>query len=91
MPDSEEDDQDVLKVASEIERYLQGKGQVADTLEGIAQWWLLRQRLQEEKQRVEKAVCYLCHKGLVGERTLPDGTVLYISKSTDEKGGSSSK
>ena len=80
MPENAEDDQEVLRVANEIARYLRERNQVADTLEGIARWWLLKQRLQEEMQRVEKAIQYLCAQGLVSQRTLPDGTVLYIGE-----------
>ena len=84
MPDSEEQDQDVLQVADEIARYLQSREKVADTLDGIAQWWILRQRIQEERQRVERAIHYLCKQGKVIERILPNGTTLYIGKTASE-------
>ncbi len=69
--------EDVAELASEITRYLQNHYCVADTLEGISQWWILRQRLQEERSRVEQAMEYLCTQGIVETHRLPDGAILY--------------
>lgn len=38
------DEQNVIKVADQIADYLRESGYVADTIEGIVQWWLPRQR-----------------------------------------------
>ena len=90
MPGDEEQDEETLRVAGEIARYLQRRKKiaevetVADTLEGISQWWLLRQRLYEEQQRVEKAIRYLCQQGLVEERLQADGKTIYISRSSPQ-------
>lgn len=90
MPGDEEQDEETLRVAGEIARYLQRRKKiaevetVADTLEGISQWWLLRQRLYEEQQRVEKAIRYLCQQGLVEERLQADGRTIYISRSSPQ-------
>ena len=77
QPNSDEIPQDVQLLADEINRYLHEREFVADTLEGISKWWILRQRLQEEHRRVEQAMEYLCAKGVVETRVLPDGVVLY--------------
>lgn len=69
--------EDIQALADEITRYLQNHDCVADTLEGIAQWWILRQRLQEERSRVEQAMNYLCLHGIVAARELPNGVILY--------------
>lgn len=70
---------DIRALAEEIAAYLRERGQVADTLEGIARWWILRQRLHEGQRKVEQAMDYLCAQGLVSIRQLPDGAVLYTS------------
>ena len=68
---------EIEDLAEEITRYLQEHDGVADTLEGVAHWWILRQRLQEEQSKVQQAMDYLCAKGLVKARELPDGEILY--------------
>lgn len=77
-------DEDINELADEITRYLQSREHMADTIEGIAKWWMLRLRLQEETARVEKAINVLHDKGLIQKRVLPDGTVLYSSKKYDD-------
>ena len=67
----------IQELADEISRYLGEREFVADTIEGISQWWILRQRLHEERRRVEQAMNYLCAQGRVATRTLPNGAVLY--------------
>lgn len=73
---------EIKDLAQEITRYLQEHEGVADTLEGVTHWWILRQRLHEEKDRVQQAMDYLCAKGIVSARTLPDGEVLYSATSS---------
>ena len=77
----EEDDPDIQSLAQEIARYLQGREQIADTLDGIVQWWILRQRLHEERRKVERAMAYLYQQGMISTRRLPDGRTLYIGRS----------
>lgn len=69
------DDRGVL--AQEIAKYLAETGTMADTADGIAQWWLTQQRVQEGRKKVEEALDYLVAQGLVTRRVLPDGKVLY--------------
>lgn len=70
---------EIKKLADEIAAYLRDGEQIADTLEGIARWWIMRQRLQEGQRKVAQAMDYLCAQGLVTMRKLPDGVVLYTS------------
>jgi len=67
-------------IANKIQRYLDGKNNAADTLEGLVQWWLIRQSLEEETQKVKQAVEYLVTEGKLIVRKLPDGTDLYKNK-----------
>jgi len=79
------DEQDVEKLADEIADYLQQREVVADTIDGITHWWLMRQRMQERKRQVEQAVECLCDQGLIEKRVMVDGTVLYLSKKNHNK------
>ena len=75
-----EEDPDIQSLAQEIARYLQGREQIADTLDGIVHWWILRQRLHEERRKVERAMAYLYRQGIISMRSLPDGRTLYIGR-----------
>ena len=77
---NDEEEPDIQSLAEEIARYLQGREQVADTLDGILQWWILRQRLHEERRRVERAMAYLHQQGMISIRPLPDGRLLYVGR-----------
>lgn len=76
MPDTN-DEQEIKLIAEQITRYLRTHNNATDTLEGIAQWWLVQQRIYEERQRVQKALDYLCDQGLIRKRTLPNNTNIY--------------
>lgn len=80
MKANDEADPDIQSLAGEIACYLQGREQVADTLEGIVQWWILQQRLHEAHRKVERAMAYLHQQGMISMRTLPDGRTLYIGR-----------
>lgn len=80
-----DEDPDIKALAQEIAHYLQGREHVADTLDGILQWWILRQRLHEERRRVERAVDYLFRQGLISARELPDGRRLYSGRQSDDQ------
>ena len=75
-----DEDQDVKAIAEEIKAYLKSRGHVADTIDGIAHWWVLRQRMHEERIKVERAVEYLCASDLISKHQLADGTVIYGAK-----------
>ena len=70
-------DTNVTKVADEIIRYLNAHANAADTLEGVAQWWISSQRIEESREQVQKALDYLCEKGLVKLTPVVGGHVLY--------------
>lgn len=73
----EHNDEELEALAGEIAIYLRSHNRTADTIEGIAQWWILRLRLQEQSERVKMAVALLYERGLIEERVLPGGKVLY--------------
>ena len=68
----------VHDTAEEISRYLAEHPDAADTLDGIQQWWLFRQRLDESLDLVSRAVEDLIRRGVVERRRLADGTILFV-------------
>jgi hypothetical protein len=63
-----------------ILRYLDAHSDAADTAEGISQWWVARQRYQDSKAAVERALAELVQQNLVKRSTLADGTVIYSKR-----------
>jgi DNA-binding transcriptional ArsR family regulator len=56
--------------------YLREHPRAMDSLEGIAQWWLLRQRVRVSVQLVSRALADLEESGLI-ERIREDGNAMY--------------
>jgi Fe2+ or Zn2+ uptake regulation protein len=76
---SHKSDDDAQAVAAEIVRYLRQHAEAADTVEGVARWWLSRQRYEEAIATVERAMAMLVNRQMVEKHTLPDGTAVYRS------------
>jgi DNA-binding IclR family transcriptional regulator len=55
------------KMAEAILEYLAEHPQASDTLEGIAEWWIMRQQIRVEAARVAKVLRRLTKNGLVEE------------------------
>ena len=64
-------------VALRILDYLSTHPDAQDTAEGIAEWWLLEQRVHNVITDVKKAIAELLAQGLVLERSGRDGRVHY--------------
>jgi hypothetical protein len=73
------DEDKVVNLAGEIQRYLATHPDAADSVDGIRQWWLARMRLEETAMQVQQALDLLVVQGAVVERRMPDGSVLYES------------
>ncbi len=69
----------IEKIASEIKHYLDEHPHAADNIEGITNWWLLRQRLKEHQKNVEEALLLLLTKGSVRQQITDDGSQIYMS------------
>lgn len=70
-------ERNVALVAEEIRRYLASRPDASDTVEGIAKWWITRQRLDESLVVVRMAVDQLVAAGHLSERRRLDGTSIY--------------
>ncbi len=55
----------VRQLSSLILRYLLRHPDARDSVEGIAQWWLLAQRVEDEVENVKEALDLLIQEGLV--------------------------
>jgi len=61
----EEREERVVRVAGEIQQYLETHPQSFDSLEGIATWWVLRQRVHAEVELVRAALEQLESRGVI--------------------------
>jgi hypothetical protein len=70
-----------LKNESPTERqildYLAANPAARDTLRGIAEWWLLKQRIVETTSDVESALANLVASGKLSVQEGPDGQIYY--------------
>ena len=62
----------VKTVAREIEHYLEAHPGAADSLEGIASWWVSRQRIRDELEIVQAALEQLADTGIVSKGQVDD-------------------
>jgi hypothetical protein len=58
-------------IARDILHYLQGHPDAKDTLDGIAQWWLLKEWTERKYFEIEASIARLVSEGLVVERRRP--------------------
>jgi hypothetical protein len=65
------------QVAREIEEHVAAHPDAADTSEGIATWWIGRQRFLEAERTIEMALDRLVAQGRMERRRQPGGAVLY--------------
>jgi len=58
-----------IEIARAILRYLRTHPDAKDTLDGIAQWWLLREWTERRVAEIERAVTFLVTEELVLQTT----------------------
>lgn len=76
---------DVEVVAEAIRAYLRDHPHAADTVEGIARWWLSAAFENPKASCVQHAVEQLVSRGEMTRRILRDGTVIFErNKERDE-------
>ena len=67
----------MAQVCSDILAYVTEHPDAGDTVEGIIQWWLLRQRIKHQESVVKNALAKLVAEGLMIERKGSDGRIRY--------------
>ena len=70
-------DLEIVKIAEEIQGYLKNHPQSVDTVDGVANWWLLRQRYETAVEKVKKALEYLVDMGFLEKVERYGGKTLY--------------
>ena len=70
-------DDQVMDTAGAIIRYLEDRPNAAETVDGVANWWLLRQRYDDSKKVVQRALDYLVDQGEVQKLVTNRGQVVY--------------
>ena len=60
------------QVAAQILDYLKERPQAMDTLEGIAEWWLMRQRIRMDVAMLAHVLRRLTARGVLEELGPPD-------------------
>ena len=56
---------EIVIIAEEIRGYLEKHPNSIDTLDGVANWWLLRQRYESAVEKVKIALEYLINIGVL--------------------------
>lgn len=72
---------------SEILEYLARHPQAQDTVEGIAEWWILEQRAHTSVAQVKAALERLVARGLVAAQTSREGRVFYRAQAAGGRRG----
>ncbi|MEN3329682.1 MAG: hypothetical protein V7638_4489 [Acidobacteriota bacterium] len=71
------DQKEQRELCEYILAYLADNPDAGDTLDGIVEWWLLRQRVKFETRKVSEAVARLVSDGLIEEHAEADSHVIY--------------
>ena len=83
LPQRKVKDEDLDWLANEIRDYLDTHPNAADSVEGVAKWWLRRQRYEQALENVRKALDYLVRQGLVAKSSASNP--VYSLTNTDAK------
>ena len=68
---------EIAVLCREILAFVAARPDARDTLEGIADWWILENRIRREAAKVRLAVGRLVDEGLLVERRGPNGRSHY--------------
>lgn len=77
-------DNEVAFIADAIVRYLEARPAAAETVDGVANWWLRRLFYEESRPIVQRALDYLVATGEVERVVGVGGTITYRKSSTQE-------
>ena len=77
---TQEQKQRIKSVAQEISRYIEKRPNAAETVEGVTNWWISRQRIEESVEVVENALEYLVARDLLVKRSLGRQTLYMKAK-----------
>ncbi|VAX01218.1 hypothetical protein MNBD_GAMMA22-3092 [hydrothermal vent metagenome] len=72
-------DDSTTTLVQQIADYLARHPHAADTVEGIARWWLPQQPGVRSVERVSRSLEYMLKNNLISRRTLSDGREIYTT------------
>lgn len=72
------------EMVRDVLTYLVNNPDAQDTLEGIAEWWLLERKIESRAAKVKEVLAELVAKGLILERRGSDSRLRYLIN-TDSK------
>lgn len=87
IPKGNINDELIESIANEILSYLESHPNSVDNLDGIAKWWLKKQRYHEARSNVKLAVGRLLSAGKIQKTVISQGSVVY-SVSSGSRAGS---
>lgn len=82
------DNELIESIAKEILDYLKTHPNSVDNIDGIAKWWLKKQRFDEARNNVQLAVSLLLSQGKVVKTSIGQGRVVYAVRKPQESGDS---
>lgn len=71
------DSKTMVDLAALILRYISARPDACDTLEGVSDWWLARQRFEDSRADVAAALQWLIDRGQAQAVRAADGHVVY--------------
>jgi len=75
-----------LDVARDVLRYFVRNPEAADTVEGVARWRLLDEKIYRDLEQVTRAMAWLVAQGLLVEDHLPfSRTAFRLNKTTQKR------
>ena len=73
----DKEDKNAMRVADDIQKYLQYHPNAADTLEGITKWWVSQICVEEAVEVIAKALEILERQGKVTKTVMVGGKEIY--------------
>ena len=83
--DSKTQSAGIVDIANDLTEHFFSHPEAGDTVEGIADWWVARQRRSNAMRLIQKALEYLMEEGVVQKRSYGNREI-YSSKGLNQRG-----
>jgi hypothetical protein len=81
-----QDPNSTAQLAAVILRYIRSHPDACDTLQGVTEWWLARQRYEDTRTGVAAALEFLLEQGQAEAAQGADGRVVYRARKAEDDG-----
>lgn len=78
-------EREIESTAGAIKRYLLSRPNASETVDGVAKWWLLKQRYIDSIEKVQQALDMLEGEGYLTKLQLKDGKDYYTKSLNDQR------